>query len=257
MDSLLSLQSSFSDHEIRAISKKWIDSYSHYDTDDSLFSQFKKFFGMKPSFFSIENPRVAINELASQYYHNEAFIKSSFIKKELLKGKQVTFYEFPINDSRADLCRVNSKSYAYEIKTKYDNLDRLSKQLSDYLLAFEYVYVVCSLDKKDDVLSILPNEVGLFTYDDSKKNVTFVETKKATSSTKIDSAVQFNSLSFSSKRMLTKKLEEITPDRQDEYINQMFKTEIKSRYEKNWRYLKANINKIQPLDWQFYFKNCD
>ena len=99
--------------------------------------------------------------LMVHYYHNEAFIKAMFIK-ELKKQKSVSFFELPIKDSRIDLCSINGHSVAYEIKTKYDTLKRLNKQVNDYLSAFEYVYVVCSSDKTGLVQSTVPNCVGIY-----------------------------------------------------------------------------------------------
>ena len=80
-----------------------------------------------------DNPRKFINELLVHNYPNEIVIKSSFIKRYIsdIKKKQVVFFEMPVNNSRVDLCRVNGKSIAYEIKTDFDSLTRIEKQISD------------------------------------------------------------------------------------------------------------------------------
>ena len=49
-----------------------------------------------------------------------------------MKGKShVTIFELPVGSSRADLCKINGTSVAYEIKTDLDNFNRLEKQIED------------------------------------------------------------------------------------------------------------------------------
>lgn len=250
---LKSLQAFFSKKELAELSKKWIDSYSSIQDADVLSTSFKKTFGMSATFFGVEDDiKATMNELAATYYHNEAFIKSSFIKKELLKGNHVTLYEFPVGSSRTDLCRVNGHSYAYEIKTRFDTLDRLNKQLSDYLLAFEYVYVVCSLEKENEVLAIIPQEVGLFVYDDKKKNPVFIQKKEASFSPFINSSIQLSTLPYSARRELEKNK---GSERYQSLVDLAFKEQIKKHYRANWDYLKGNMKNIEPLDWQRSFKH--
>lgn len=72
-------------------------------------------------------------------YLNEIFLN------EILKGHSINakvFTEFTINNSKLDFLIVNGTTTAYEIKTELDNLQRLEKQLEDYVKAFEKVYVV-------------------------------------------------------------------------------------------------------------------
>ena len=40
-----------------------------------------------------------------------------------------------MESSRIDICRINGKLCAYEIKTEYDNYDRLSTQMNDYFMS--------------------------------------------------------------------------------------------------------------------------
>jgi len=253
---LSSLEAFYSRAELRSYTKKWIDSYPNSSGYYSFLDRFKDIFGMDPSYFGIgDDARPIMNELMASYYHNEAYIKSSFIRKELLIGNHVTLFEYPISDSRIDLGRVNGRSYAYEIKTEFDNLLRLKKQIGDYLTAFEYVYVICSDDKTKSVLEEVPDEVGIISYSTKNRNPAFIQVRDALHSEKIDAHVQFTSLSEKTKRMAeAKKPDWETSEDGGDFINCLFKEELKAHYANNWCFLKSNITKIAPLDYQFCFK---
>ena len=63
-----------------------------------------------------ENIHKIYNRIILNYYPNEICIKSSFIKQILMNGKKhVTIFELPVGSSRADLCKINGESIAYEI----------------------------------------------------------------------------------------------------------------------------------------------
>lgn len=66
---------------------------------------------------------------------------------------------------RVDLCAIDSShSYAYEIKSASDNLDRLSGQLACSCLVFDYVYAVVDNRFLAKVETTLPREIGILTY---------------------------------------------------------------------------------------------
>ena len=72
-------------------------------------------------------------------YLNEIFLEQ--ILKEHNEASAV-ITEFYINSSKADLLIVNGTTTIYEIKTELDTLNRLEKQLLDYIKAFDRVYVI-------------------------------------------------------------------------------------------------------------------
>lgn len=69
-----------------------------------------------------------------------------------------------IGDSRIDICRINGKLCAYEIKTEYDNYDRLETQMKDYFSAFERVYIIVPIQNAETVQSYIPSQCGIITY---------------------------------------------------------------------------------------------
>lgn len=146
--------------------------------------RFEDFFGVSYEIaFGKQDPKQCIIEMLRAYYPNEYYIKMAF-SKQYLKNDN-TIYEYPIGESRADVVDVSNSLSCYEIKTKYDNLNRLSKQIEDYSRLFEYVYVVCSEDKFNDVKKIIPKYCGIIKYK-NRKNGAFNEVRKAKKSPNID-----------------------------------------------------------------------
>lgn len=129
--------------------------------------------------------------LLSKYYRNEYFVKKAFQKKNSIIESANYLEEIPICSSRLDLASFENNSYAFEIKTAYDTLERLPKQISDYSKCFEFVYVICSDDKIKHVKNIIPNDCGLIYYT-NRKNCTFKLLKEANKSKSISSSAQLS-----------------------------------------------------------------
>ncbi len=142
-----SLKTYFGEKKLRLLSAQWLDKYTPFSSDEQLCDLFEDVFGESASYFEINgNAKAVAEKLMLEFYHNEAFIKSSIINL-LKRENNVTFFEMPLLDSRIDVCSINGHSCAYEIKTSYDTIRRLKKQVNDYLKAFELVYVVCPIEK--------------------------------------------------------------------------------------------------------------
>lgn len=151
---------------------------------NEIIDKFEDFFGISYKLaFGSEDPKICITNLLNEYYQNECYIKDAFSSKYLKSEK--TIYEYPINDSRADIIDICNSLSCYEIKTKYDNLSRLCKQLKDYSKVFEYVYVVCSEDKYNDVKKMIPSYCGIISYKD-RKNCSFNKRVNASKSPNIN-----------------------------------------------------------------------
>ena len=104
-------------------------------------------------------------EFIEKYYKCEYIYKNKITNQILIQKHDIyntaLFSEFRVNKSKVDLFMINGYSCAYEIKTEIDSLERLDKQLDDYLKYFEYVNVVCGPDKVDKLLNEIPSQVGL------------------------------------------------------------------------------------------------
>jgi hypothetical protein len=96
----------------------------------------------------------------------ELDIKRALVQKLIAQGNiEAISAEFPFEFGRrrADLiCAREGKIYAYEIKSKFDNTDRLAEQIKSYLKLFDFVSVVCDKKHLAKILNIIPPNVGVY-----------------------------------------------------------------------------------------------
>lgn len=104
-----------------------------------------------------------------KHYRCEYVFKNEVINKILLRHfsnpNTVSFSEFRVNQSIADLVMFNGISRAYEIKTDYDSDKRLISQLTDYNKLFEKTYIVISAIGYNKYVNELPQTVGIITFE--------------------------------------------------------------------------------------------
>ena len=213
------------------------------------------------------NVRETYNYLITKYYPNEATVKSKFLNSFLFNLKNsVTFFEFKLDNSRADLCCIRDKSIAFEIKTDLDNFIRLKKQIYDYSEVFEEVYIICSKENIINARKLLPEYCGIYTYSIHNNSIyKFKREKKATFSSNLNIKKQLNLLNLKELKLSFKKYKDIDSKQQiidlicgnysSKFINSKFKTVLKHRYELKWQFIKTNQNQIFDLDYQWFFKN--
>jgi len=98
-------------------------------------------------------------------YRSEYYFKNTIALRRLLGRHSLNtaamLSEFRVGKSKADCVIINGKTTCYEIKTEYDNLNRLGEQLNDYLKLFDEVYVVCAAKNLDKVLEATDPRVGV------------------------------------------------------------------------------------------------
>jgi hypothetical protein len=261
MDLLKTIEAKYSPKDIEKLSKKMLERYDTVSSPEQLVRSFADNFPWySPSRDDHREIRSVFNSLMKGYYHNEAFIKSSFINSKLLNGNHVVVFELPVGDSRADLCKINGHSYCYEIKTDYDTLARLRKQLSDYSKVFDYVFVICSRKRMPDVLPLLDDNVGLYVYDGAKEKPAYSLAKESKISNVHDPRMQLGCLSqkelqnaFSSnERKESIIMKELT--KSPAFINSVFKKAIKSRYFGKWESFVDKVDEYKDIDYQFFYK---
>lgn len=216
--------------------------------------------------YIVSNPREIFNDLILKYYNNEIAIKSSFINKVLLKtNNHVTIFELNVGDSRADLCKINGSSIAYEIKTDLDNFQRLDKQIYDYMQIFEKVYVICSANKVPQIKEHLIPECGIYSYSISKNGIYRFKTERiAHKSDRLKSSKQLSILTkkdmishFGEDASLAKSemLIHIESTVSMYRINLIFKKCLKDKYQNRWTFLRDNHQNIFEIDYQWFYKN--
>lgn len=238
--------------QTRELYSNLINTFSEYSLDTSN--------------IKIENTRKLLNDTILKYYPNEISIKSNFINKVLLKSNNhTTIFELNSGTSRVDLCKINGISIAYEIKTDLDNFNRLDKQLNDYLKLFEKVYVICSKKNIENIIKLIPNQCGIYSYYITKSGrYIFKKEKEAVFSPYIDSKSQlslftkteFNKF-FDNKDLTDREaiINNILVNYNYDFINKAFKENFKEKYKKNWNFLLSNYSNILEIDYQWFFKN--
>ncbi|MCT3763303.1 sce7726 family protein [Chryseobacterium sp. PTM-20240506] len=138
-------------------------------------------------------------ELLNNIYSNLSnnyrceYIYKNLVFKEILKkyslNTTVTFNEFKIADSKADVFLINGIARIFEIKTELDDFSKLQKQISDYQKIADEVYIVSgALQSKKLLEQYLNTDVGVIKLTNTNKLVTL---KKAT---KNNDNLEFDSL---------------------------------------------------------------
>lgn len=105
--------------------------------------------------------------------HIKSLVLNNLLLKFRSKGEDVTFInEFTLDNysRRVDIAMIyNKQIYAYEIKSEFDNLTRLSGQTNKYLEFFDKVIVVASSKHVDKVLSNVLPQVEVWAVDKDGK----------------------------------------------------------------------------------------
>lgn len=242
--------------DINLLSKEQITHLAkHYDALDytpSLRSLLATAFGhMDFSGHSKMMLHQHLNDILLSQYSGEAALKYQLFKRASTK-KLVAAFEIKVQNSRVDFLTVNGISTSYEIKSSLDNLDKLAKQATDYLQAFEYNYVVVDNRHLVKAVKMVPVSFGVLSFTRNRKTIHRI----ASPNHSIDPRVQLS--------MLTKKevgkafpsaanIDAICNHFSDASINNAFKEALKTRYRTRWNFLVQNKNEILPVDLQFFF----
>lgn len=112
----------------------------------------------------------------SEYFYKNALLNELLIKKYSLNTTTV-LNEFSVGSSIADFVLLNGKVRLYEIKTDLDSLDKLDKQLNDYVQFANEVYIVTSSKHSEKLMhKYADSSIGIIEF--TSKN-TFKELKSA------------------------------------------------------------------------------
>lgn len=119
-----------------------------------------------------------------KYYPNEYVYKNEFLI-ELLKRNHKKDYtilqEVQVFNSIVDLVTISNQITAYEIKTEYDTLQRLTNQINDYSKVFNKIVIICSekhLEKVELLVNKNFNYVGIKVFTKNKKIINIKNAKK-------------------------------------------------------------------------------
>lgn len=194
-----------------------------------------------------------LSDTLFQNYNGEEVLKYKLFKCYLNKKNLVAAFEIKVNNSRVDFLTINSNTSSFEIKSELDNLSKLSKQMADYMLAFEYNYLVIDERHIERAKNLLPESFGLWCY----KKGRYQKLKKALYNDKMNPEVQLKLLT---KQELVNNFPEnggdvkgILKSFDANSINRKFKEALKDRYRSRWNFLMDYEAQIFPIDIQFFF----
>lgn len=95
-----------------------------------------------------------------EYIYKNAIAQKVLIGKHSL-NTACMLTEFRAGDCKADVVILNGTSTVYEIKSERDALNRLQRQLSEYLKVFDYVQVITGDNHLRALESLIPEQVGI------------------------------------------------------------------------------------------------
>ena len=170
----------------RIFSKNALKSLIKEDIKSNYYSMIKRYNNSYLTNYDLIN---AIYEKIKTNNRNEYFYKNTLLDKLLLKthnpATSVALTEIPIAQSIADFVLINGKAVVYEIKTEFDNLDRLDSQLSNYYKAFDNICVFTAESTLNVLLKKIQNE-NIGVYYISKKGTLRTYRKPISDISKLD-----------------------------------------------------------------------
>ena len=103
-------------------------------------------------------------------YRNEYIYKNVIARKILLGVHSLNtttmLTEFRSGRCKADVVMLNGTSTLYEIKSAYDSIDRLERQIASYRQLFDKINVIFSESQLDKVAAVVGDDIGLMILTD-------------------------------------------------------------------------------------------
>jgi hypothetical protein len=111
-----------------------------------------------------------VHALLFRSYRNEYIYKNAIARKILLGVHSLNtasmLTEFRAGVCKADAIVLNGTSTVYEIKSAYDGMDRLSRQIATYRQLFDHINVITSDSQLDKVAGFVDDDIGLMVLTD-------------------------------------------------------------------------------------------
>ncbi|MHB8988820.1 MAG: sce7726 family protein [Desulfobulbia bacterium] len=111
-----------------------------------------------------------VHALLFRSYRNEYIYKNAIARKILLGVHSLNtasmLTEFRAGACKADAVVLNGTSTAYEIKSAYDSMDRLTRQIAAYQQVFDRINVITSDSQLDKVAEVVGEDIGLMVLTD-------------------------------------------------------------------------------------------
>lgn len=103
-------------------------------------------------------------------YRNEYIYKNVLARKILLGVHSLNtttmLTEFRSGNCKADVVILNGTSTVYEIKSAYDSIERLQRQIAAYRQLFDKINVITAESQLNKVSGVVGNDIGLMVLTD-------------------------------------------------------------------------------------------
>ena len=111
-----------------------------------------------------------VHALLFRSYRNEYIYKNAIARKILLGVYSLNtasmLTEFRAGACKADAVVLNGTSTVYEIKSEYDGMNRLTRQIAAYRKIFDRINVITSDSQLDNVARVIGDDIGLMVLTD-------------------------------------------------------------------------------------------
>lgn len=214
------------------------------------------------------NFRDVFSSIIMKYSRNETVIKYHLSQLYIDNEDETMLFEYSASNSRVDFARVNGYSYAYEIKTELDSLDRIKQQTQDYMKIFEYITVVTHIKHITKLRKEISRNVGIVSYEFLDGTVIFNEIRspkynKGFQKKEIISNLTSEEMKLVIETFMPRKAPQYKEDRKrlidrsfsKAELNVAFKSILKMTRQNKWEYIKNNIDTFPPIDIQSYYTN--
>ncbi|MDH7462597.1 sce7726 family protein [Chitinophagaceae bacterium 26-R-25] len=204
-----------------------------------------------------EYEKMRLHELISNFLMENHFGEQA-LKFELFnifkKKDLVAAFEIRVGNSRADFLTINGSTSSFEIKSSLDNLNKLKKQASDYILAFEFNHLVIDEKHTQKAIGLVPESFGLWSFKNGRKTIH----RHASTNKNIDPEIQLTLLNKKDLKRFFYEVDgnvtQVLKQYSSMVINERFKAALKMKYSLRWNFLLNNVDLILPVDLQFFFK---
>lgn len=111
-----------------------------------------------------------IYDVLFQTYRNEYIYKNAIAQKILIGVHSLNttsmLTEFRTGACKADVVLLNGTSTVYEIKSAYDSIERLKRQIAAYRQIFDIIYVITATSQLVKVQEVVGDDIGLMVLTD-------------------------------------------------------------------------------------------
>lgn len=106
---------------------------------------------------------ILLEKYRCEYVYKNTLVNQLYMQGEHIPRNSTLIRELRVcYHNKADIVIINGKSTVYEIKSKYDSLDRLESQIAAYKKVFDRIYVVTCAEKIKAVEKKVGKDIGIY-----------------------------------------------------------------------------------------------